>query len=168
MAQHLSDLIRQGFARALVGPRPEQALACAHAQEPSLMGIGWEEMTSLLHRRSVPAARQDEILAATIRRYRAGPADVWAAVLLAMLAPAVIAMASRVRCSAPELDGEDLDQQAVLEALRACAEMPLPGECRFVQRRAVLLANKRLRRWAAREHRHLSLLPDGELMEICK
>ena len=54
-----------------------------------------------------------------------------------------------------------------LAALRACAEMPLPRGCRYVLRRVVLLANKRLTRWAIRETRHLAQLSaDSELMEV--
>jgi hypothetical protein len=168
MARQLSSLIREGFARALSGPSGIQALACAHGREPALGQLDWQDMASLMHSRSVPATRQDDVLAAAIRCYRNGSRCIWAPVLLTMLAPAVIAMAARARRLSPEIEGEDLDQQAVLEALRACAEMPLRDGCRYVQRRVVLLANKRLMRWAAREHRHRSQLTGDELMEIRK
>ena len=168
MARQLSSLIRESFAQALSGPGVVQALSCAHVREPALRQLGWQDMASLMHKKSVPATRQDDVLAAAIRCYRNGSGLIWAPVLLTMLAPAVIAMAARARRSSPEIDGEDLDQQAVLEALRACAEMPLRDDCRYVQRGVVLLANKRLMRWAAREHRHRSQLTGDELMEIRK
>jgi hypothetical protein len=82
-----------------------------------------------------------------------------------MLAPALVRTAARVRSNWPEVDGEDLDQQVVLEALRACAEIPLPDGCRYVQRRVVLLANKRLTRWACREVRHMTQLVGSESLE---
>jgi hypothetical protein len=165
MARSLSDLIREGFAQARRDPCADQALAYANGREPALSRLGWGEMVALTHRRSVPATRQDAVLAAAIRCYRTGSQRIWAPVLLAMLAPAVVAMAARVRCSSPELNGEDLDQQAVLESLRVCAEMPLPEGCRFVQRRALMLANKRLTRWAARENRHLAPLSGRAVLE---
>ena len=167
MARSLSDLVREGLAQTLVDPCCDQALACAQAREPALDRLGWIEIVSLMHRRAVPAARQDEVLAAVIRSYRAGSGSTWAPLLLAMLAPALIGTAALVRTSTLEIDSEDVDQQAVFEVLRACAEMPLPDGCRYVQRRVLLLANKRLRRWAARERRHLSQVT-GDLMEICK
>ena len=168
MAPQLSSLIREGFAQVISGPGAVQALACARGREPALRDLGWQDMASLMHSRSVPATRQDDVLAAAIRCYRHGSGPPWAPILLTMLAPAVIAMSARARRLSPEIDGDDLDQQAVLEALRACAEMPLREGCRYVQRRVVLLANKRLMRWAARERRHNSQLTGGELMEIRK
>src|SRR5690348_13329457 len=150
MVRSLSDLIREGFAQALLDPCSGETLRCAHDRELALADLSWRDMTSLMHLRRVPASRQDEVLRAGIRCYRGGARRIWGPVLLAMLGPAVIALARRVRRSSLEVDGFDLDQQAVLEVLRACAEMPLSGGCRFVQRRVLLLANKRLARWAAR------------------
>jgi len=51
------------------------------------------------------------------------------------------------------VDEEDIDQQIVMEALRAAAIMPLPDDCRFVQRRLVFFAMKRVTRWLEREGR---------------
>lgn len=167
MARSLSDLIREGFGNALREASADQALACAQAREPALTGLTWSQLSSVMHRRSVPLARQDELLAAALRCYRREPAPVWGPVLLSMLGPALVAMAARVRFRAAAIDGEDLDQQVVFEALRASAEMPLPDGCRYVLRRVVLLANKRLTRWAGRERRHLAQLrAESDLMEI--
>jgi hypothetical protein len=165
MAGSLSDLVRNGFALTMRDPCAGEALASAQAGEPALAGLAWSQLTSLMHRRSVPAVRQDDVLAAAIRCYRGGYRGIWAGALLSMLAPALVRTAARVRCHWPEVDSEDLDQQVVLEALRACAEIPLPDGCRYVQRRVVLLANKRLTRWACREARHLTQLIGSESLE---
>jgi hypothetical protein len=167
MPRSLSDLIREGFADAVRDGCSGHVPACAEAREPALQGLSWSQVSSLMHRRTVPAAQQDELLAAAIRSYRRGPAQVWGPVLLSMLGPALVTMAARLRSCSRAIDGEDLDQQVVLEALRACDEMPLPDGCRFVLRRVVLLANKRLTRWAQRETRHLAQLDAfPELMEV--
>jgi hypothetical protein len=82
-------------------------------------------------------------------------------VILEMLAPALVKLASRTLPVLPTIDEEDIQQQLIYEALRAGATMPLPPDCRFVQARLVKLANKRLRRWLAhelrRQERHLGL-----------
>src|SRR5215510_12304537 len=120
MARSLSYLVRDGFGLVMRDPCAGEALASAQACEPALAGLAWSQLTSLMHRRSVPAVRQDDVLAAAIRCYRAGHRGVWAGALLSMLAPALVRTAARVRCDWPDVDGEDLDQQVVLEALRAC------------------------------------------------
>ena len=165
MAGSLSDLVRDGFRQALHDPCAVDAWAYARASEPALAGLGWGQLSSLMHRRSVPAATQDDVLAAAIRCYRAGYRRIWAGVLLSMLGPALVRTAARVHCEWPQVDGEDLDQQVVLEVLRASAEIPLPDGCRYVQKRVVLLANKRLTRWVCREARHLSQLIGRESLE---
>ena len=63
MARSLSELIREGLRQALGDPCAGETLSCAQARESALVGLGWKEMTSLMHRRSVPAARQDDVLA---------------------------------------------------------------------------------------------------------
>lgn len=165
MARSLSDLVRYGFGQALHDSCAGEAWACAQASEAAFAGLSWGQLSPLMHRRSVPAATQDDVLAAAIRCYRGGDRRIWAGALLSMLAPALVRTAARVRCDWPDVDGEDLDQQVVLEALRACAEMPLPDGCRYVQKRVVLLANKRLTRWACREARQMSQLFGCESLE---
>jgi hypothetical protein len=70
-----------------------------------------------------------------------------------MLAPALVRAAARFQALPPAVDEEDIDQQVVMEALRAAAVMPLPDDCRFVQRRLMWFAMKRVTRWIARENR---------------
>lgn len=167
MVESLSVLIRDGMASSVRGACADQALECAWRGEPALSGLGWSEISSLMHRRTVPAARQDRLLSAAIRCYRRGPTQVWGPVLLSMVGPAMVALAARTRSASLNVEADDLDQQVVVEALRACAEMPLPVGSRFVLRRIVLLVNKRITRWVAREGRHLAALnPIPELTEV--
>ena len=123
----------------------------AAAGEPALRGLELDQLPRLAHSRYVALDRQDRVLAATLRAFRAGPASVWGPVMLEMLAPALVRLASRTLPVSPGIDEEDIQQQVIYEALRAAATMPLPPDCRFVQARLVKLVNKRLRRWLARE-----------------
>jgi hypothetical protein len=164
MTASLSNLIRLGFKEARDLPKALQELREAQCREPALRGISLEDLPRLIQCRDVPACRQDDILAATIRSYRRGPVDLWGPILLCMLGPALVRAASRLQARPPAVDGEDIDQQVVMEALRAAAEMPLPVDCRFVQRRLVLLASKRLTRWLERESRRQTSQESFEVM----
>jgi hypothetical protein len=70
-----------------------------------------------------------------------------------MLGPALVRAAARFHAQPPAVDEEDIDQEVVMEALRAAAVMPLPDGCRFVQRRLMWFAMKRVTRWLERESR---------------
>ena len=153
MAHSLSSLIRRGFEDACRDPEAEAALTTALATEPCLRGLCLRDLPSLVQRRSVPARWQDEVLAGVIRAYRKGCRRIWGPVLLAMLGPALVRGAARLIAKPPVIQEEDIDQQVVLEALRAAAEMPLPDGCRFVQRRLVFWALKPVCRWLEREER---------------
>jgi hypothetical protein len=147
-------------------PGATAELEVAAAGEPALRGLELDQLPRLAHSRHVALDRQDQVLAATLRAFRAGPASLWGPVMLEMLAPALVKLASRTLPVLPAIDEEDIQQQVIYEALRAGATMPLPPDCRFVQARLVKLANKRLRRWLAhelrRQERHLSLEGLGE------
>ena len=164
MTASLSNLIRLGFKEARDLPEARRELREAQCRELALRGISLEDLPRLIQRREVPACRQDDLLAATIRSYRCGPAHLWGPILLSMLGPALVRAASRLQAQPPAVDGEDIDQQVVMEALRAAAEMPLPIDCRFVQRRLVLLATKRLARWLEREGRRQTSQESFEAM----
>lgn len=153
MTVSLSGLIRHGFKDAGEHPCSARIFQEAQCREPALRSTCLAELPNLMHRRAVPARRQDEILAATIRAYRVGPAAFWAPVLLSMLGPALVRAAGRFRAQPPAADEEDIDQQVVMEALRAATIMALPDDCRFVQRRLVFFAMKRVTRWLEREGR---------------
>jgi hypothetical protein len=153
MTVSLSRLIRLGFRDAQILPAAEQHFQQAQCPEPALRGICLKDLPRLMQCPQVPARRQDELLAATIRAYRGGPALLWGPVLLGMLGPALVRAAARFHAQPPAVDEEDIDQQVVMEALRAAAVMPLPDGCRFVQRRLMWFAMKRVTRWLERESR---------------
>jgi hypothetical protein len=153
MTVSLSGLIRRGFKEAGELPSSVRIFQEAQCRERALKSTCLAELPNLMHRREVPARRQDEILAATIRAYRHGPAAFWGPVLLGLLGPALVRAAARFRAQPPAVDEEDIDQQLVMEALRAAAIMPLPDDCRFVQRRLVFFTMKRVTRWLEREGR---------------
>src|SRR5438034_2830026 len=121
MAHSLSSLIRRGFEDACRDPEADSALGAAVASEPCLRGLCLGDLPILMHRRCVPACRQDEVLAGVIRAYRKGCRKVWGPVLLAMLGPALVRGAARLSAKPPVIQEEDVDQQVVVEALRAAA-----------------------------------------------
>ncbi|MDQ2943783.1 MAG: hypothetical protein M3R21_08975 [Candidatus Dormibacteraeota bacterium] len=153
MTVSLSGLIRLGFKEACRGPEADHHFHDAQCREPAFSGTFLAELPRLMQCREVAARDQDEILESTIRAYRCGPASLWGPVLLGMLGPALVRMARRLHAQPPAIDEEDLDQQVIVEALRAAALMPLPDSCRFVQRRFVAYTAKRLSRWLERESR---------------
>ena len=154
MTKSLSSVIRVGFNEACNLQDSDHRFSEAQGWELALTSTSLLDLPKLLQRREVPASRQDELLAATIRAYRRGPAALWGPVLLSMLAPALIRMATPLHAQPPAIDDEDIDQQVIAETLRAAALMPLPESCRFVQRRLIAFTRKRLTRWLARESRH--------------
>jgi len=92
-------------------------------------------------------------LRAIVNSYRQGPRELWAPVLLDLLAPALLARLQRLRAEPPVMDEEDIRQQLVLELLRAAAAMPLPTENRFLKTALIARANQGVSRWLAREAR---------------
>jgi hypothetical protein len=149
----LSGLIRLGFRDACDAHDARRLFREALDRDPRLGCRALEELPRVMHSRQIPACRQDQVLAATIRAYRHGPPTLWGPVLLSMLAPALVRLVRPLRSQPPAIDDEDLDQQVVVEALRSAALMPLPENCRFVQRRLTALTGKRLMRWLQREGR---------------
>jgi len=115
-----------------------------------------EESAPLAHARDSSAserAERDRRLKATVLSYRQGPRELWAAILLDLLAPALLARIQRLRAEPPVLDEQDVRQQLVLELLRAAATMPLPAEDRYVKAALIARANHGVSRWLAREAR---------------
>ena len=96
---------------------------------------------------------RDRLLIAVVTAYRAGDRQVWAAVLLDLLAPALLSRLAAFRVHSNSIDAADLRQQLVVELLGAAASMPLPSGARFVERRLVLRAGQGVRRWLQRERR---------------
>lgn len=92
-------------------------------------------------------------LMAIVLAYRKGPREVWGAVLLDLLAPALLARLQRLRTQPPVMDDEDVRQQLVVELLSAAARMPLPEEPGYLRSRLMARANQGVRRRLQREGR---------------
>lgn len=101
--------------------------------------------------RNERSGERDRLLEAVIADYRKGPREVWAAVLLDLLTPAILDRLSRYREELPSVDVEDIRQQFVVELLSAAATMPMPSGVPFVERRLVLRAGQGVRRWLRKE-----------------
>ena len=83
--------------------------------------------------------------------YRSGPKQLWAPVLLDVLAPSMLLVLRRLRAQPPYLDEEDVRQQLIVELLAAAAEMPLPPSAAFLRRSLLSRANQAVRRRLAQE-----------------
>src|SRR5579864_7415595 len=79
-----------------------------------------------------PSGERDRLLEEIVLEYRSGRRDVWAAVLLDVLTPAILARLARYRTEPPGLDAEDIRQQFVVELLSAARSMPMPLGSGFV------------------------------------
>ena len=98
-------------------------------------------------------ADPDQRLARVIAAYRCGPRELWAPVLLDLLAPAMISRLKRLRAEPPAVDEEDLRQQLVVEVLLAAATIPLPANPAWQKKQILSRANQAVRRWLQQEHR---------------
>jgi hypothetical protein len=108
---------------------------------------------------------RDRLLEEIVREYRIGPRDVWAAVLLDLLTPAILVRLARYRTEPPAVDAEDIRQQFVVELLMAAATMPMPPNADFVERRLVLRAGQGVRRWLRKEHRNVAWFESTDALD---
>lgn len=99
---------------------------------------------------------RDRLFMALVLDYRSGPRDLWAPVLLDILAPGLLAVVQRLRAEPPVMDEEDIRQQLVAEVLWAAAYMPIPKNPAFMRRRLMARANQGVRRRLARERQRQS------------
>jgi hypothetical protein len=100
-----------------------------------------------------PTGERDRLLESVVLAYRSGDRQLWGAVLLDLLTPALLERLRLFRPEPPVIDDEDLRAELVLQLLEATATMPFPPGLRFVERRLVLRAGQGLRRWLRRERR---------------
>lgn len=96
-------------------------------------------------------AERNQILARIVAAYRAGPRQLWAPVLLDLLAPALIESLQGFRAEPPLADEEEIRQQLVLEVLRAARGMPIHDHGRQMKIRLVTRASRAVVRWLERE-----------------
>jgi len=94
---------------------------------------------------------RDRLLETIVMAYRVGDRQVWAAVLLDLLAPAMLARLRLFRPEPPGVDADDVRAEFVVQLLEAAATMPFPADVRFVERRLVLRAGQGVRRWLRKE-----------------
>jgi hypothetical protein len=150
MATTLATELRRNFDQASAR-LPEEALArVARARDT----------------RNAGPAERDQLLAEIVAAYRCGPAELWAPVILDLLAPALVGILRRVDRRSHEIadmwdhheplvvDEDEVRQQLVLEVLRAAATIPLHPTGRAMKTRLLRRANRYLVRWLRRDFRH--------------
>ncbi len=96
-------------------------------------------------------AERNRLLAKIVAAYRRGPRQLWAPVILDLLAPALIESLHWFRAEPPALDDEEIRQQLVMEVLRAAATMPIHEGGRQMKIRLLSQANRAVVRWLERE-----------------
>jgi hypothetical protein len=148
-SESLADQIREGFVRTAQEERASRALTEAGELEPVLASLRFADLPEAV-RRAGSRETANEVLAAVVRSYQAGPRDVWAPVLLEMLAPALMETGGRLHIRAHAITQGDLYQQLVTELLDVAAVTPTAGE-RWLKLRLIRHARKRLVRWLERE-----------------
>ena len=139
MSRSLTSELQEGYREVAALLSPEQSLLVEQARG----------------RPKVPVGR-DRALAEIVAAYRAGPRELWAPVILDLVAPSLLERLQHFEARPPVLDGEDLSQQLVAQLLHAAATMHVPCDGRHLRRELVGRARKAVSRCLAREHRHLA------------
>jgi len=137
MAASLATDTREAFGRAKAALSPHELDLVARARAAS----------------NLPTGERDRLLESVVVAYRVGDRQVWAAVLLDLLTPALLVHLRRFRPEPPAIDLEDVRAEFVLQVLDAASTMPFAPNLRFVERRLVLRAGQSVRRWLRRERR---------------
>jgi hypothetical protein len=164
MATTFSSELRQGFDQ-VAGSLSEEALALvARARDT----------------RGTEPAERDRLLAEIVTAYRAGPRQLWAPVILYVLAPGMLGVLRQVDCEIQQIadvwgdadppiveDEEEIRQQLVMEVLSAAATIPIHPGGRAMKRRIQMRAYKYVVRWLEREGRHHEWHPSLEALEEC-
>ena len=99
------------------------------------------------------SGERDRLLESVVMAYRFGDRQVWAAVLLDLLTPAVLGRLRAYRPEPPAIDSDDVRDQFIAELLDAAATMPFPPDARYVERRLILRAGQGVSRWLRKERR---------------
>jgi hypothetical protein len=137
MARSLTSDLGQAYSHAAVLLSDEQRHLVEHA------------------RLGPRVAERNRALADIVAAYRAGPRQLWAPVILDLVAPALLDRLQHFIARPPFLEQEDLSQQLVLQLLHAAATMRVAGDGRNLKSALVARAAKAVSRHLAREHRHL-------------
>ena len=137
MAGSLISDLSAGYRQVQEVLSDRERAELARARDPSMQG----------------RSQRGRSLVALVQLYRVGPRQLWAPVLLDLLAPAMLRRLQRLRDEPPVMVEEDIRQQLVLELLHAAATMPLPNNPAHVKAALLHRANQGVRRKLARERR---------------
>ena len=137
MTTTFADELRSGFR--LVAPILADHETQALARARDLICTGAED--------------RDRILALFVLVYRRGPRQLWAPVLLDLLAPALVECLQGLRPEPPFADEDEIRQQLVMELLRAARRMPMRGDLSGMRLRLMTQAKRQVVRWLRRESR---------------
>jgi len=137
MAASLAIDTREAFGRAKAALAQSEMELVARARASSNEASG----------------ERDQLLESVVMAYRFGDRQVWAAVLLDLLTPAMLERLRHFRPEPPAIDSEDVRGEFVVQLLEAAATIPFPPDLRFVERRLILRAGQGVRRWLRKERR---------------
>jgi hypothetical protein len=167
MATTFATELRRNFDQASEQLTEEALAVVARARDTRMTGL----------------TERDQLLAEIVVAYRTGPHDLWAPVILDLLAPALVRMVRRIEQKSEEIadlwnpdeplavDEDELRQQLLMEVLRAAATIPLRPGGRGMKTRLLKRVNTYLIRWVKREFRpqiwHRSLEAIVELGDEC-
>ncbi len=139
MSRSLTSDLHEGYGEVAARLSPEQRVVVERARgRPKVLG------------------GRDRALAEIVAAYRAGPRELWAPVILDLVAPALLERLQHFEARPPVLDVEDLSQQLVVQLLHAAATMRVACDGRHLRRQLVARTRKAVSRRLAREHRHLA------------
>jgi len=152
MATSLTAKLRRDFIQSSARLPEEALLLIARARDT----------------RKTDLAERDRLLADFVVAYRCGPREIWAPVILDLLAPGMVRILSRINRKAKDItdmwdhdeplivEEAEVRQLLMMEVLRAAATIPLHPGGRAMKTRLLKCANKYVVRWLKRDfHRQV-------------
>ena len=138
MTSRLSEAIREGF-RAAVGSAGAS--------------VSPVELRARARDLSLTRPERDAVIRSAVIAYQQGDRQLWAPVILELLAPAIMHLRLRFGVVPPVILDEDIGQELLAEVLRAAIRLRVDESSLYVERRIILRATTRLMRWLAKEGR---------------
>jgi len=162
-AKSLPGFVNLWFRAAISSPDASAALERAKKAEPALVDVDLPSLPQLV-RRTPDGMVAADLLGAVVRRYQLRDSDVWGAVVLEMLAPAIREAAADIVSKIPTDDEEELCRQLVVEFLHVAARTNTARSPRWLKLRIVRRARRRTVVWLLRDLEAADTLPlDDEL-----
>jgi hypothetical protein len=96
-------------------------------------------------------AERNQLLGKIVAAYQRGPRQLWAPVILDLLAPAILDNLQWLRSEPPVVDDEEVRQQLVMEVLRAAATIPIQVSGRRLKIRLLSQTTRAVVRWLDEE-----------------